>query len=218
MMQGRVLEQRRAELARETREAEQRKQLLAQQEEEFMQSLSRKAKGEEDLSLLKKKLTKLRAKYKETKAEIEDQQATQNKEREDLMEELRNLSKHLQFQDLLLAHFVPNEQSEMIAARAIWDEGRDNYVMQPFNFKQSNLQEKRPPSTHANSARPVSTFEQYHRYVCQLVSPPPLGPTPRRCECSIAWMNFFLHCLLRTHFIFCALLPPSFPFFDCLYC
>ena len=43
-------------------------------------------------------------------------------EREEMLEELRDLEKHLKLDDTIIQHFVPAEAVEMIQKRATWDE------------------------------------------------------------------------------------------------
>ena len=52
-------------------------------------------------------------------------------EREEMLEELRDLEKHLKLDDTIIQHFVPSEAVDMIQKRATWDEQLDNWVLAP---------------------------------------------------------------------------------------
>ena len=161
--EGAVLEKRRQELLRSEKETAQRRAEALQQEEAFSVTMQRAAKGEEDVFVLRKKLEKLRKDFRRTEQEAEDVQAQANEERQQLWDELRELQYHVKFQDLLLQHFVPREQAEMIEARAVWDEAAENYRLRDFDFEASNEQERRPPSTLAGCPRPITLMELVHR-------------------------------------------------------
>lgn len=172
------LELRKIELENEERVAREKRAQSQKTEEEFFTSLQKSKKGEENLELLKKKLGKLQGKYKSLNGEIADLSDSIRREREDLLEQSRELTRHMEFQDLLLQYFIPEEQSRMIEARAIWDDARNMYVLKKFDFKTSNKTEVRPGSVYHMSVRgnnahnekelqpshrPVSVYEMEQR-------------------------------------------------------
>ncbi len=46
---------------------------------------------------------------------------------------------HAQFQDLVLAHFVPKEHVAALEERAVWDAERENWVLSKPDYKAINL-------------------------------------------------------------------------------
>jgi kinesin family protein 3/17 len=150
-----LLEQRHMEVEKAEKQAQARRAHLAKQEEDFFASLQKKTKVDEDLHGQKRRLTRLQDKYRALKSETSEVMRSITNEREELLEEIRELSRHVQFQSLLLQHFVPKEQARVVESRAVWDEERDMYVLKKFNFKESNKRERRPRSVYGMVVNPV---------------------------------------------------------------
>ena len=149
-----MLEMKRIEMEQEEKLAQEKRNQLQKQEEEFFASLQKKNKAEEDLQSLHRKLNRLQEKYKGLKGEYQEMTSAIAQEREDLLEQTRELSKHIQFQTMLLQHFVPREQAQMIESRAVWDDALNMYVLRKFNFKESLVYEKRPRSVYGCVLKP----------------------------------------------------------------
>ena len=79
-----------------------------------------------------RKLEKLRAKKDEAHEVWLSLQDEFRVEREETLEELRDLEKHLKLDDTIIQHFVPEEAVQMIQKRATWDEQLDNWVLAPL--------------------------------------------------------------------------------------
>ena len=77
--------------------------------------------------------SELRAKKDEAHQEWLGLQDEFRAEREEMLEELRDLEKHLKLDDTIIQHFVPAEAVEMIQKRATWDEQLDNWVLAPLS-------------------------------------------------------------------------------------
>ena len=136
--------QRTAELERQKREQMERNVEQAREKERQMQDQLRAQhdaarEAEERFENLQaeaeektRKLEKLRAKKDEAHEEWLSLQDEFRVEREETLEELRDLEKHLKLDDTIIQHFVPEESVVMIQKRATWDEQLDNWVLAPL--------------------------------------------------------------------------------------
>jgi chromosome segregation ATPase len=109
---------------------------LAQKEE---LQLDLKAKYEnvtQALAAKSKKLEKLRSKYQEIKRDVEDAQSENQREREELLETIRDLSRNIQLKDMILSHFVPKVEASKVERRAYWNEDKDDWMLHEVNYTQ----------------------------------------------------------------------------------
>jgi len=117
-----------------------------------------------------RKLKKVWAKLKAAQAEVRDLDAEFGKEREDMLDTIRDLNRQLKLKQLLLDAFVPPHEAERIEARAVWDEDGDEWSLPALEVAGNRLRLRRPPSSaspalatlHAlapqTGARPTSQY------------------------------------------------------------
>merc|ERR1719502_1255646 len=79
-----------------------------------------------------KKLKQLWAKFRAAQAEIADLQAEQAQEKEDLLQTVRELTRQVQLQNLVIESFVPPDDVSKLEMRAVWDEdGSEEWRLLP---------------------------------------------------------------------------------------
>merc|ERR1711920_579348 len=80
---------------------------------------------QEETEAKTKKLKKVWAKVKENQVEIKLLQDGFDKEREDLLDTIRDLTGQLKLKNLLLKYFVPTQVQEFLETNATWNETAD---------------------------------------------------------------------------------------------
>lgn len=116
----------------------------------------------QELANKSSKLSKLTSKYQEIKQEAEDIQAENQREREQLLETIRELTRHIQLKDFILDNFVPREETDKVENRAYWHEEQDAWLLHPTDYAHLNQAIKRPGSAKAGLRRPTSDFALAH--------------------------------------------------------
>eukprot|EP00501_MAST-03F_sp_TOSAG23-6_P002409 GSMAST32.ASY1.ANO1.2518.1 assembled CDS len=132
------LKRTKAEL-RERREAEHRmiKNLAEQEEAEILMqqdyaNLHEEARGKTA------KLKKLYAKYQQQRSEIKDVQEEFKRERENILESIRELNKELKLNQFILNYFIPTEQLDKIEAWALFNEEDDEWRIRHIEYSGNN--------------------------------------------------------------------------------
>ena len=101
-----------------------------QEKEEANLEMEEKFSGmQEECEVKTSRLKKMWAKLQQTQAEIGDLQAEQDREREELLDTIRALSRQLKLRDIVLQNFVPTEEERRIEAMARWSDGDDAWSM-----------------------------------------------------------------------------------------
>lgn len=132
-------------------------------EEEYNMALQRSNKASETVQILQRKLEKLRDEYRAAKQASADAQQYVQRERKDLYDHVQELKRHLEFQLLLVKHFIPPEQEAMMRSRAVWDQEQLTYTARGFDFRVASKSLTRPESVHEGAPRPVTNFERRQR-------------------------------------------------------
>jgi hypothetical protein len=96
-------------------------------------------------------LKKVWRRYQAAQTEIRDLTEEFQREKEDMLESIRELNKLLKLKQLVLDNFVPREELERIEARAVWDEETDDWTLHRLELSGNRLRARRPPSTHSPS-------------------------------------------------------------------
>ena len=137
LLQGKVMhggEHIKDRVVRRQRELEeQEREIAAQQEREVQlrQEAQRKQEArlgmeeqytslQEEVEVKSRKLKQLWAKFRAAQSEIADLKDEQQQEKEDLLHAVRELTRQLQLQNLVIESFVPPEEVETLEARAVW--------------------------------------------------------------------------------------------------
>ena len=76
--------------------------------------------------------SQLFAKFRAAKSEVEDLQAEQQQEKEDLLHTVRELTRQLNLQNMVIDAFVPPAELTKLEKRAVWDEdGSEEWRLLP---------------------------------------------------------------------------------------
>ncbi len=137
-------------------EAERVARELAERQDEQASLTEKYESQEKEVTAKRKKLAKLNGKYAEVKQEIDDLQAEHQREREDLLDEIRTATRNIQLMDLLLEHFVPKHEHEKIEARAKWDDEKNEFILSSEDYRHQLMTAQRPASTKTTNGRPAT--------------------------------------------------------------
>jgi len=149
--------------------AEKEKQLEKQREEDLRLAQERARREEERLaqddkySSLRdeaeaktKKLKQLWSKFRAARVEIEDLKEEFAQEKEDLLHSVRELTRQVQLQNLVIESFVPTEEVSKLEKRAVWDDdGSEQWRLQPLS-ETRNADASARPKSHPDLLRPTS--------------------------------------------------------------
>jgi len=152
-----LMAKKEAVLRQKAIEAERIKREKQDREEAGLRLVEEYETVDKELAAKTKKLDKLRAKYQEVKQETADVLTDNQREREELLETIRELRRHIQLKDSILMNFVPPAVHNAVESRAHWDEDKDEWLLGPLDT--SNVQH-RPGSAKPGMHRPTTEFSR----------------------------------------------------------
>eukprot|EP00964_Phaeocystis_antarctica_P050881 scaffold29632_cov50-Phaeocystis_antarctica.AAC.1 len=111
---------------------------------------------QEEADAKTRKLKKLWGKYKGAQAEVADLQAEFQREKEDILDTIRELSRQLKLKQLIMSSFIPLEQLSKIERRSEWDEATETWRIARIQYAGNAMRHKRrdpprSPETGVNS-------------------------------------------------------------------
>ena len=111
---------------------------------------------QDEVDIKRKKLAKLRNKFQALRTDMRDTQEEFTREREDCLDTIREYKRQIRLRQLIIETYIPPEEVEKVASRAVWDEGKDNWGLQPLDTADSigYTRQKRPVS-RPESKRPI---------------------------------------------------------------
>ncbi|KAG5459398.1 MAG: hypothetical protein BJ554DRAFT_199 [Olpidium bornovanus] len=133
--------------ARGELEEAKRKQLelvreLEEQEEQQLQIEESYSSLQEEAAIKTKKLKRLWNMLMQHKAEIKDLQAEHQREREDLLETVRDLTRELRLKALVISAFIPEEEQRLIEMSTEYDEVADKLKIAHIAHAGNNIRER----------------------------------------------------------------------------
>ena len=103
-----------------------------------------------------RKLKQLWSKFRAAQSEIDDLQIEQQQEKQDLLHTVRELTRQVQLQNMVIESFVPAEEVAKLERRAVWDEGgSEQWRLFPLSESRKEEDTARPKS-HPSLLRPTS--------------------------------------------------------------
>jgi kinesin family member 3B len=106
-----------------------------------------------------KKLKRLVTKISEAKNEIKDLQSEWQREKEDMLDSVRDLTHQLKLKLLIINNFIPKDEGVRVEKRALWDEETQTWKVGPLTHSDPQMKHsKRPMSAAGNSKRPTSEY------------------------------------------------------------
>jgi len=115
---------------------------------------------QEEIEVKTKKLKKLWNKYQAANREVQDLQEEFQREREDMLDTIRQLTRQLKLKDLMINNFVPPEESKKIERRSKWNEELDTWVITRAELAGNNGRGPRRPVSGPGLRRPETEYSR----------------------------------------------------------
>jgi len=142
MRQAEDLRRQTEELAESQREAQELAHKVALEEEMRLGYEEQYASLQEEVEGKTKKLKKLWAKYKGAQAEILDLQNEFQREKEDILDTIRELSRQLKLKQLIMSACIPLDQLSRIERCSEWDEANEQWRISRLHHAGNNQNKK----------------------------------------------------------------------------
>jgi kinesin family member 3B len=162
-------ERQEAIIANKRKQFENKQRELAHQRQEWLRREEMKTSivkrfdtQEEELNVKNQKLEQLRGLYAGVKKDVEEALGDNQKKREEMLENIRQLTKLLQLKDMIVQAFIPAHEHEKLQQRAEWSNEQETWIMKPTQDADQLLAMKRPSSSKQES-RPTSEFARISR-------------------------------------------------------
>ncbi|RQM19977.1 hypothetical protein B5M09_010971 [Aphanomyces astaci] len=112
-----------------------------------------------------KKLKKVFGKVKEVLADIKQMEKAHGREREDLLDTIRELTAQFKLKTLVLEYFMPREAATALENAAHWDDEDDNYRLDHVELSGNALRPRQRPASASGLRRPETASEKPRKYV-----------------------------------------------------
>merc|ERR1711871_753346 len=152
-MELRLRQQQETTLARE----------LAEKEEANLQLEEHFSSLQEEVEVKTKKLKKLWTKFQQAQQEAVDIKGEFQKERTDLVDTVRHLTRAIQLKDAIIANFIPEETAANLEKRALWSEDMDCWTMSKLDVNNSSRTRLLRPVSSKTLRRPETDFARNRR-------------------------------------------------------
>ncbi|XP_075337318.1 kinesin-like protein KIF3A isoform X2 [Odontesthes bonariensis] len=142
--QEKLLEESNNELEERRRRAEQLRKELEEKEQERLDIEEKYTSLQEEAQGKTKKLKKVWTMLMAAKSEVADLQQEHNREIEGLLENIRQLSRELRLQMLIIDNFIPQEYQEMIENYVHWNEDIGEWQLKCVAYTGNNMRKQTP--------------------------------------------------------------------------
>ncbi|XP_059094614.1 kinesin-like protein KIF3A [Tigriopus californicus] len=142
--QEKLLEESVKELEETIKRENELKQTLQQREAERMDIEERYTSLQEEAAGKSRKLKKVWNMYQSAKAELNDLQGEQQREMEGLLDNVRQLTRELRLQMLVIDSFIPTEYQELIERNVEWNEEIGEWQLKCVAYTGNNMRKRSP--------------------------------------------------------------------------
>uniref|UniRef100_A0A8C9QX09 Kinesin-like protein n=1 Tax=Scleropages formosus TaxID=113540 RepID=A0A8C9QX09_SCLFO len=142
--QERLLEESNKELEERRKRAEQLRRELEEKEQERLDIEEKYTSLQEEAQGKTKKLKKVWTMLMAAKSEMADLQQEHHREIEGLLENIRQLSRELRLQMLIIDNFIPQEYQDMIENYVHWNEDIGEWQLKCVAYTGNNMRKQTP--------------------------------------------------------------------------
>ncbi|XP_031207494.1 kinesin-like protein KIF3A isoform X2 [Mastomys coucha] len=142
--QEKLLEESNVELEERRRRAEQLRKELEEKEQERLDIEEKYTSLQEEAQGKTKKLKKVWTMLMAAKSEMADLQQEHQREIEGLLENIRQLSRELRLQMLIIDNFIPQDYQEMIENYVHWNEDIGEWQLKCVAYTGNNMRKQTP--------------------------------------------------------------------------
>jgi len=147
----------REELEKKKQQEQKLAEELAKREEANLMIEKKYRNQQEEIEDKNKKLQKLYQKFQSQKNEIQDLQDEFSTERESYQEQIRELSRQLKLKNLVIDHFIPQDEANKIELRSVWSEEIDDWILPNLHLSGNALRDQKPNSA-LGLTRPTTEY------------------------------------------------------------
>eukprot|EP00742_Colponemidia_sp_Colp-10_P004246 GILJ01004530.1.p1 GENE.GILJ01004530.1~~GILJ01004530.1.p1 ORF type:complete len:795 (-),score=178.48 GILJ01004530.1:126-2510(-) len=143
----------------------QEKTLARELQEKAEQALELNVKftsQQQELQVRTEKLEQLWNKYQTCRGEIRDLQSEFQREREDMLDMIRELTRQIKLKNSVIENFIPPEEVSKIESRAEWSDENDEWIIPRIQYAGNSVRPKRPPSA-VGLKRPTTEYSRIAR-------------------------------------------------------
>lgn len=130
------------ELAERRRQEQQLAAELEAEEEARLGLEEQYSSLQEEIEGKTRKLKKLWGKYKAAQAEVQDQQNEFQREKEDILDTVRELSRQLKLRQLIMTSYIPLEQLSKIERCSEWDEATEQWRINRLQYAGNKVKKR----------------------------------------------------------------------------
>lgn len=142
--QERMLEESARELEERKRKEEELRKQLEEKEQERLDIEEKYSSLQEEVAGKTKKLKKVWTMLMQAKSEIADLQQEHQREMEGLLENVRQLSRELKLQMVVIDNFIPPEFQEMIEQHVAWNDDIGEWQLRCVAYTGNNMRKQTP--------------------------------------------------------------------------
>ncbi|XP_025085555.1 kinesin-like protein KIF3A isoform X2 [Pomacea canaliculata] len=142
--QERMLQESAKELEERKKKEELLRKQLQEKEQERLDIEEKYSSLQEEVAGKTKKLKKVWTMYMQAKSEMADMQQEHQREMEGLLENVRQLSRELKLQMLVIDNFIPPEYQEMIEQHVHWNEDIGEWQLRCVAYTGNNMRKQSP--------------------------------------------------------------------------
>jgi kinesin family protein 3/17 len=165
--QERLLEESAKELEERRRKAEDLRKALEEKEQERLDIEEKYSSLQEEVAGKTKKLKKVWSMYMQAKSEITDIQQEHQREMEALLENVRQLSRELRQNILIIDQFIPPEYQEMIEQYVHWNEDIGEWQLKCVAYTGNNMRKQSPLHDRDKLMQDSNTSNVYLAYTSE---------------------------------------------------
>lgn len=97
------------------------------------------ASRQEEIGAINEEIERVQQRESMAKDEMEDMQEVVHREREDLMDRIRELTREIRLKHLIIDQFIPAQEYMKIERRAEWADQIDNWTIPNIEFTGNNI-------------------------------------------------------------------------------
>ncbi|XP_052794799.1 kinesin-like protein KIF3A [Mya arenaria] len=142
--QERLLEESAIELEQRKEKEDLLRKQLQEKEQESLDIMEKYSSLQEEITGKTKKLKKVWTMLMQAKSEIADLQQEHQREMEGLLENVRQLSRELKLQMLVIDNFIPPEYQEMIEQHVAWNDDIGEWQLRCVAYTGNNMRKQTP--------------------------------------------------------------------------
>ncbi|KAL3880211.1 hypothetical protein ACJMK2_032468 [Sinanodonta woodiana] len=165
--QERLLDESAKELEERKKREEELRRKLEEKEQERLDIEEKYSSLQEEVAGKTKKLKKVWTMLMQAKSEIADMQQEHQREMEGLLENVRQLSRELKLQMLIIDNFIPPEYQEMLEQHVHWNDDIGEWHLKCVAYTGNNMRKQSPQPDKDKEKNEMDLSNIYMAYTAE---------------------------------------------------